>query len=257
MNRSYRFSTGISRRARGVAIAFSALLLLTAFSTFAPRAQATFIGSTVQIDVSSSLGSGSYTLNVPAIGDQIDWDTGATKIPVFSTVGHTWLADVKQVEVHLDGDPNAFVFFSVLAGGVDTHFSVSSALVGFTPIAGAIGTASGGVTLTDTTGNGAYLNGTFPGITSFQAEYNNGIVFADLVAPAATPLTSIQNGALTGVPIVPPVFNIQSKFDFVLSAGDIGSGTGNFTITPEPSSICLAILGGAGLAFIARRRRKA
>jgi hypothetical protein len=249
-----KHATRYLRRARGVLIALSVIIPLAIFCS-APRAQAAFIGAKIQVDVSSELGAGSFSLNVVSTGDTFTWDN-TDPIQVWAP-GKVWLAEITDLKVDLDGDPNAFVFFSVLSGGVPTNFNVNSALVAFAPIVGSFGSASAGVTVTDTSGNGASLTGNFPGATSFQAEFNNGAVFADLVAPAVAPgATSTQSGSLLNVPM-PPVFNLQSKFSFVLSPNDIGSGTGNFTITPEPSSLCLAAVGAAGLAYFARRRRKA
>ena len=104
------------------------------------------------------------------------------------------------------------VFFPLETKITVTNFNVNSALVAFAPIVGSFGSASAGVTVTDTSGNGASLTGNFPGATSFQAEFNNGAVFADLVAPAVAPgatalgLTVLANlRSALGTPSLQPV----------------------------------------------------
>jgi hypothetical protein len=253
MTGCYRSTAGV-RRAGSAAISLFLIVPLAILSSSAPRASAAFIGAKIEVNVTSELGNKTYDVGVTSTGDTFDWTLAS---PVALWDGGNLLGTIKELQVSLDGDPNAFVFFSVQAGNVPTNFSVSSALVSFAPIIGSLGSASGGVTVTDTSGNGATLTGNFAGANSFQAEYNNGVIFASLVQPALAPgLTSTQSGSLVNVPM-PPVFNIQSKFDFTLSPNDIGSGTGNFTVTPEPSSLVLAAVGATGLAYFARRRRKA
>lgn len=258
MSRATHCARGSFRRGIGLRFTVAVILSLAALSISAQRGYASFTGANIQVDVSSSLGTGSFALNVPITGDSFTWDSPDGWSQEVWGSGHL-LGTITDLKVTLDGDPNASVFFGVMAGAAPTNFNISSALVGFGAIPGAIGSASGGVTVTDTSGNGATLVGNYAGNTlSYQAEYNNGIVFANLVGNAAAPgVTATQSGSLSNVPIGPPVFNIQSKFSFVLSPNDVGSGTGNFSITPEPSSICLAAVGAAGLAFFARRRRKA
>lgn len=244
-------STANVRRA-GVAIVLFLIAPLAILGSLAPRASAAFIGAKIEVNVSSELGNKTYDVGLTSTGDTFDWTLAS---PVALWDSGNLLGTIKELQVSLDGDPNAFVFFSVQAGNVATNFTVNSALVSFAPILGSLGSASAGVTVTDTSGNGATLTGNFAGANSFQAEYNNGIVFASLVQPALAPgLTSTQSGSLVNVPM-PPVFNIQSKFNFTLSPNDIGSGTGNFTVTPEPSSLILAAMGATGLAYFARRRK--
>jgi hypothetical protein len=256
-NFSQAFAGGASFRRAALLV----LVLVALLGFSGPRVHAGLVGAAIDVEVSSSLGTGSFVMDVPVPPEgtslaKLEWEIPGA-YDLYSS-SHVWLGQIKDLEVKLNGDPNAFVFFSFQAGPVPTTFNVNSSLVSFGAIPGAIGSASAGVTVTDTSGNGASLVGNFPGTTSFQAEYNNGVVFADLVNPALAPgATSTQSGSLLNVPIGPAVFNIQSKFSFVLSPNDIGSGTGNFTITPEPSSLCLAVVGAAGLAFLARRRRKA
>jgi hypothetical protein len=101
------------------------------------------------------------------------------------------------------------------------------------------------------------------GTKAFQASYNGSSVFADLVS---TPLASGANGSNSAsqtlppigtTPIVGPVSTIPVEFDFVLSAGDLASGTGVFTVVPELTTMVQSLVGNIGMLFVARSRRRA
>ncbi|NKB16198.1 MAG: helix-turn-helix transcriptional regulator [Sphingomonadales bacterium] len=120
--------------------------------------------------------------------------------------------------------------------------------------------ATASVNVTDNTGNGATLTGGGAGGTYFNAAYNNGTTFADLVAgPLVAPATGSDDSsqdfpAAPGVflPIGVPLNNLQAQFNFTLSAGDSAGGTSGFFSIPSPASGSLLAL--AGIAAVRRRR---
>lgn len=151
--------------------------------------------------------------------------------------------------VRYKDDPFIALGFSAQAGGSPTTFTFSSALLSFPTINPATATASAGLTLTDTGGNGALLTGNGWGGGSFEADYNNGTPFVSFI-----PSLSVPNGSTAGAGNQPstllgPVFNMQSFFAFTLSAEDLASGTSSFNVIPEPAALALLVLG-----LIARRR---
>jgi hypothetical protein len=56
-------------------------------------------------------------------------------------------------------------------------------------------------------------------------------------------------------PIAGSVSSIQAKFAFMLSAGDSASGSGTFTVIPEPGTAVMLLCALAALAASRRRRR--
>ena len=86
-------------------------------------------------------------------------------------------------------------------------------------------------------------------------QYNGGTVFSQLVpgftvGPLGSSASSQNSGLQT---ITGSVSSIQSFFDFTLSANDEASGTSNFAVTPEPSSLVL-LLGAAVMGLLGARR---
>jgi hypothetical protein len=229
----------------------------------APRAaEANFIGNLVTVNVSTGSDNGSWSLSVPSPSDPFTWS-----LPIGSPqqiVGQdnvTVLATIQTLAVSLDGDPQASVVFGVIAGPVPTNFSITSAVVGFPGILNPQAVASAQIGITDLNSNGGSLGGNYAGNTkAFEARYNGPTVFAHL---DTTPLVVGPNGStgtfeqfpLVGTtPIAGLVSSIQVEFNFTLSAGDLGSGSGQFTVVPEPTSIALAAMGGVGLVVLMARR---
>ncbi len=171
------------------------------------------------------------------------------------------LATLSNASVSIFADPVISMNFNVQATNQNTIFTVDSGLLSFATINGALGAASAGVTVTDTTGDGATL--TPEGGTMYSSQYNglfpNGTPFADLInAPltAGAFSTSDTSDAYPGgggfVNIGDPVDSMSAAWHFTLSPLDVASGTSTFTVVPTPASIGLLGLGG----LVALRRRR-
>jgi PEP-CTERM motif len=230
--------------------------------TSAARARAEFIGSLVTVDVQAGGDTGSWSLNVEPTDDPFTWNLPGP-VDIKGQDNETVLATINNLTINLNGDPQAFVFFGVMAGPVPTAFSISSALVAFAPILNPQAVASGQLGVTDLNGNGVTATGSFAGGTkAFEARYNGPTVFADLVTTPVAAGAFGSNSANEAFPLVGTtpiaglVGNIQVEFNFLLTAGDLASGTGVFTVTPEPSSMALAMMGVTGFVLWARRRRR-
>jgi hypothetical protein len=235
--------------------ALGALAMLVAAST----ARADTI---VTIDVSAGAHSNSWSQNVVIATDPFTW-TLPSSVEIYSTSApFPLLATINTLNLTLEVDPQVLLGFFVTAGAVDTNFTISSGVVNFPTLTNPESFASAGVTVTDANSNGASITGAFPGSKIYEAQYNNaGSVFADLVStvsivpPQFIGVGSEQFPLIGTTPIAGSVFNIQSQFSFTLTAGDLASGTSQFTVIPEPSTVVLALMGGAALLWRARRRR--
>lgn len=215
----------------------------------------------VSIEVSAG-GHSNTWMHADTIVDPYSWTLAAPVNIYSSTNPGLLLATIQGVNVSLEADPQVVLGFFVQAGAVDTNFTISSAVVNFPAINNPDANASAAVTVTDTGANGASITGAFPASKIYEAQYNNaGSVFADLVSPVVVVPPTISDSdseqfPLVGTtPIAGSVFNIQSQFKFLLTANDLASGTGVFTVVPEPSAIVLAMIGGAALLWWARRRK--
>jgi MYXO-CTERM domain-containing protein len=177
--------------------------------------------------------------------------------PVDITSGANVIATVDNLSTMLICDPLVNLGFVVTAGGANAHVTIKSALLSFAAINNAHGTASAQIGITDNDGNGATLTGGGAGGMGYLAQYNGyvpgGTTFASLVPSfsVGTFGSDNRNGNVPDTPIVPPVSNMSSQFDFTITANDSASGTSVYVITPEPGSLALLVLGG--LALIRRR----
>lgn len=164
--------------------------------------------------------------------------------------------------IQIVSDPQIILGFNVLAGNATTNFTITSALLSFTGIDGAVGRASTQLNVNDAANfDGATLTGLHPGGKVFRTQYNGlvpaGSDFVSLVSGlSADPFLTndISEEFPVGggfAPIAGTVVSMSSEFHFSLSAGDIATGTSTFEIIPEPSSVLML---GAMVAFLARRR---
>ncbi len=152
--------------------------------------------------------------------------------------------------------------FVVQSAGVDTNFSLGSALVNTGLIQNPEGRTSAGITLTDNDGDGAMLTGNMNGGNMFEAFYDNGAVFANLLGGPFGFGTAFDSRAMSDeypggdgnfAAFAGPLNEIGIAWDFTLSANDSAGGTSVFAVIPAPAT-GLGFLIGAGL-FSGRRRR--
>jgi hypothetical protein len=176
------------------------------------------------------------------------------------------IAELQTASVFCHEDPDVSLNFNVLAGSIMTTFTITSAQVSFASLAAAEGRASASLSVTDLTGDGAnvsplgqpgvYLsqyNGVVPGGTTFHDLLTAGVSTA---LPGGSQTTSEDfPGGGAFAPIGVPVTDINSRFRFSLSAGDLASGTSIFRVQAIPTPGALALLGLGGLAAGRRRGR--
>ncbi|MGB9624123.1 MAG: PEP-CTERM sorting domain-containing protein [Phycisphaerae bacterium] len=209
------------------------------------------------------VGSGSWSIPVPlnwTFSDEHTWAPGGTTTVM---AGEVPLFDISDVIVTLKADPSVDLTFSVKnRQTVPQTFTVNSAVVSFDPLVNNWAYATAGVTLTDSTTNGASIAGLQAGGKTYEAMYNGTTVFADLVSGFSVP-----SGTLTMTERKPPlpadavlipgaVSSISSQFKFTLSASDSASGTSSFVVgaVPEPATLVLLAVGAAAMGRVRRRR---
>lgn len=168
--------------------------------------------------------------------------------------GHL-LATVMGLSTHIEGDPLVNVNFLLQAGHEDVQINVLSATVSFDTMDPAEGVFSAQIGGTDMNGNGITINGT-TGAGRIWWASSNDQTFAIIVdSQSAGPWGSTAMGQTypeTGTePLAVPVNNMWTEASFVLSAGDLASGTSVYRLTPEPFSITLLLIG----SFVVFRRR--
>ncbi|MCX7427618.1 MAG: PEP-CTERM sorting domain-containing protein [Planctomycetia bacterium] len=219
--------------------------------------QAEFIGSVLTVEATSSAGTASQSWNLPSEpSDRLVWSLDG-KYDLLGAQG--LIGSINQAVVTLEGDPAVGLSFAVSAGNADTTFTITTASVSFPGLTGATGFASAGVTLTDRDslpGNGASLALTKTNTGLYQATYNSGTTFSELlgalsIASKGTISANANSGFQT---IVGTVTDIQASYSFTLSKNDSASGTSQFEVVPEPSVFAMMIFGLISLV-LARRRR--
>lgn len=171
------------------------------------------------------------------------------------------IATLTNASVTVLADPVINLNFAVQAASSDTTFTITSGLLSFPEIDGAIGAASAGVTVTDIDGNGASISPF--GSSMYHAHYNGdwpaGTLFADLLGSAVS-AGAFQTGSgdedYPGgggfVGVGDDIVSMSAAWTFTLSAMDLASGSSTFVIIPAPAGV--AVLGIAGLVAARRRR---
>lgn len=238
----------------------AALCLLGAVAA----AQADLSPVAFRIEATNLSGTGSF--EVPSTSLQYNPQTQTytwaqmTPVDLLSGTGQV-IATLDQAALRYVEDPQINLSFAVRAGQTNTTFTIQSALLSFPAISPARGRASAALTVTDTNNNGATLSGLgTPGTGVYLAQYNgfvpSGTTFSSLIATVAAgpggSNAASQNDPAAGYRAIGvPVTDMSAQIAFTLTAEDLGSGTTNFEIIPEPATLTLLALGA--LALVRRR----
>ena len=219
----------------------------------------------LRIEASNANGTGAWNamINTGEFGPDgtYSW-TLSSPVEIRSTSG-ALLATLTSGSTYIVEDPLVSLGFSVQAGGMDTTFQITSALLSFPGINPAEGRVSGGITGTDITGDGVSLTGV-SGASMISAQHDGivptGTTFADLIAGPLTTMDAFgsvseseASPASGFTPIGGTVSDISLRYAFTLTAGDIASGTATFVVLPAPGAA--GVLALAGVAALRRRRR--
>ena len=246
------------------------IAVLAAASAFAAGAQVS--DPLITISASSSLGSGSVSFSSSDLG-AITQPNGGIAFILFNPLtivdqqNNNIIGRITQLNVisnadntdtPLTADALTSIGFVASAGDADTTFNMTASLINTGSVLNAALRATASVNVTDTNGNGATLTGLGAGGTFFNAAYNGGTTFADLVTGPLSTVGSADSSqdfpAAPGIfsPIGVSLSSIQAQFNFSLTAGDSAGGTSGFFSIPTPASA--ALFGIAGIAAIRRRR---
>ncbi|GAB5496181.1 MAG: hypothetical protein Phyf2KO_12610 [Phycisphaerales bacterium] len=243
---------------------------ITALSAGATSAQVT--DPLITISASSSLGSGTVSFSSADLGAITQPNGGIVflllngPLAIVDQNNNNVIGQITQLTVAnnadntdtTEADALQSIGFAAFAGDADTTFNLTASLINTGSVSNAELRATGGITVTDNGGGGATLTGLGAGGSFFNASYNGGTTFADLIAgPLTTPNSNSGSQDFPAAPgvfqaIANPLTDIQSQFNFSITAGDSASGTSGFFSVPTPASATLlALAGGAAL----RRRR--
>jgi uncharacterized protein (TIGR03382 family) len=220
--------------------------------------------SNIVLDIRAEVGGQVAQFSVPQSagtwnGQVFTWNL-AQPVPI-QTAGGVTLGVLTDASVHVIQDPVVAINFNIASTALNTAFTITSPVLSFSAISGAVGSASAAVSVTDLLGDGATL--TPGGAGAYRAQYNGALpggtnfatlVNAPVVAGAFSTTTFSQDfpGGGGFVPIAGSVADISAQWDFTISPDDLASGTGVFTVIPAPASAALLALGGA---LVGRRRR--
>ena len=236
-----------------VAVFCTAIILLLTGS-----GQAAFIGPIVKIHAKSASGTAEATWQVPQdLKDGSELVTLAINRPIGFSPSSDSIGNIESLLIELDGDPAVDLQFAVNAGTEETTFTITSAIVSFPGIMNPQAFASAAITLTDGSslpGDGGFVSVRAPNAGVYQATYNSGTVFQDLIGTLTLdgPGSTSANFTSDLLTIPGMVTDIQSQFSFTLSAYDRASGTSRFEVVPEPTSLAALLLGLGGLMFVRR-----
>ncbi len=245
---------GLSMRSGWLVAGVAGLAAANASADVALTIQASSTFGTGSFEVSTddgmTLPDGTFiwVLNSPV--DIVDTGSGATVASVlFGSIMFTTSGNVSHS-------------FVVQAGNADTNFTLGSGVVSTPTIANPLGRASAGITLTDTNGNGANLTGMQAGGTMYEAYYDAGAVFANLIGGPfgfgtafGSQATSDEYPAGAGnfAAFAGPLSEMGIEWSFGLTANDSAGGTSVFVVIPTPAA-GVTMLVGAGLLSGRRRR---
>ena len=237
---------------RGVALA--ALALAVSAGTAAADISSVVLNITAQLENGSTY-PWSVTLNPGDVDGNGNYFWQLEE-EVHVRDGENEIFALTDASVTIFADPSVALNFNVIAGMQNTVFTVNSAVLSFAPLANSVGRATAAVSVTDLTGDGAtftpwaggayrsYYNG---GANNFQNLVDSPIVagpFSSASSSDTFPAIGYQNIGTT-------LTDIESEWQFTLSAGDLASGTSEFEVIPAPASVALGLTALVGL----RRRR--
>jgi len=227
----------------------------------APMALADLEGNAFYITASNDDGTASYTVPL----EELTYD-GESNTYTWASTGPVDLEDddgdiiatLTSANVFIDGDPAVNFGFAVQAGNSDTTFLMGAASVVFGAINNALAQAGAAFTITDQFNrDGVKLTTVNQAGRAYNASYNSGTTFADLVAdfeadPGQSRSSDENKPAFGYELLVDPVSQIESSVNFTLTTGDLASGTNSFEVIPEPSTLVLVALGA--LSMLRRNR---
>ncbi len=249
-------------------------IVAAAFTASALTAGAQVTDPLITITASSSLGSGSASFSSFDMGAIAQPNGGIvfilfSPLTIVDTNNNNIIGRVTQLTVVNNADNNTTpgvsdaltsIGFTVFAGGADTTFNMTASFINTGSVANGALRATASVNVTDNTGNGATLAGLGAGGTFFNAAYNGGTTFADVVTGPLVVGPASSTSSSQDIPAAPGAFtsiggaltDMQAQFNFSLTAGDSAGGTSGFFSVPSPASA--ALFGLAGVAAIRRRR---
>jgi len=242
--------------------------LAAALLLFAWPAKADLSSFALEVTATNASGAGTFQLNLNQLNYNAEldrwWWNSASPVSIMNQGNTAVVATINQISIAYVQDPQVSLGLFVEAGGSDTTFTITSALLSFPTLDPASGSVSAGITVTDNNGNGATLSGLHAGGAAYLAQYNGlvpgGTTFASLLT---SPIMTTANGTTAATGEFPgggafsaigvPVSSMSAQFSFMLSAGDSASSTSTFTVVPAPGA-AIMIVGGL-LAARGRRRR--
>lgn len=221
-------------------------------------------GVAFQIEATNENGSGVWSVGLDQLSydeesNTWSWSQGSS-VDILGDDEEV-IATLQNANVYIQGDPSINLGFAVQAGGTDTTFTITTALLSFGTINNADGQAGAGFTITDVDRNGAVFtagNGTGD---AYLAQYNGVVptgtdftrLIGDFSSAAGKSASSSDNDPVSGYrPVGGNVSDMSARVQFTLSANDLASGTNSYEIIPEPSALALLALGALSLL-----RRKA
>lgn len=230
-------------RHHGVRNAFATTL---AAAALAPIASADVSPFAIDVQVSSSLGSGE--LQVDVLSANFEADTGwmswsqTTPVQIRDPNNNQVIATLQSATLTVLG-PNVTFNATVRAGAADATVALAAVELGFEPVAPgvAIGRATAAVSVTDTDNNGATVRGVgAAGTGVFRARTNHGaqnfstLVSQVTVGPMGTAAGS-QNDPPVGFRTVNWATNeMDSLLSFTLTRNDIASATTTYELRNVP-----------------------
>ena len=229
----------------------------------------------ITISASSALGSGSVSFSSGDVGAIIQPNGGIVflllggPLDILDTNNNNVIGTITQLAAINNADNTdtlniqdalTSIGFAVFSGDADTTFNLTASFINTGNVVDAALRATAGITVTDNSADGATLVGGGAGGSYFNASYNGGTTFADLiVGPLTAPAADSDSGS-QDYPVAPgaydaianPLTDMQAQFNFILSAGDSANGVGGFFSIPSPASASLIALGG----IVGLRRRR-